>query len=104
MGKKFFGDEFPIGKSIKFNLLDVVGGATKDAYFEIVGVVADVKNRGVEGTDPEAFLPYTITGSFARGILVRTAVEPMSLLESVRREIWAVDRGVIVGLHELVVG
>ena len=92
--KKFFGDEDPIGKSVKFNLLDIAPGSPKDAYFEIVGIVVDLKNRGIEGTDPEAFLPYTITGSFERGILVRTAVEPMSLLESVRREIWAVDPGV----------
>jgi putative ABC transport system permease protein len=94
MAKKFFGNEDAIGRSIKFNLLDIADPLLKDAYFEIIGVVVDLKNRGIEGTDPEAFLPYTITGAFARGILVRTAVEPMSLLESVRREIWSVDRGV----------
>jgi putative ABC transport system permease protein len=94
LGKRFFGGEDPIGKSIKFNTFDAAPESPKDAYFEIVGVVADLKNRGIQGTDPEAFLPYTITGTFSRGILVRTRVEPMSLLESVRREIWAVDPGV----------
>jgi putative ABC transport system permease protein len=104
LAKKFFGSEDPIGKSIKFNLLDTADESLKDTYFEIVGVVVDLKNRGIEGTDPEAFLPYTITGAFARGILVRTAVEPMSLLESVRREIWAVDRGVALVMPGTVQG
>src|SRR5262249_62143027 len=35
-----------------------------------------------------------ITGAFDRGILVRTSVPPMTLLNSVRREIWAVDRNI----------
>jgi putative ABC transport system permease protein len=43
---------------------------------------------------PEMFVPYTITGAFDRGILVRTSPPPLSLLNDVRREIWAVDRGV----------
>jgi putative ABC transport system permease protein len=94
LAKDFFGGQDPIGKSIKFSLLDIADQSLKDTYFEIIGTVADLKNVGLEGTQPEAFLPYTITGAFARGILVRTAVEPMSLLDSVRREIWSVDRGV----------
>jgi putative ABC transport system permease protein len=36
-------------------------------------------------------VPYTVTGAFERGILVRTSVPPLSLLSNVRREIWAVD-------------
>jgi len=40
---------------------------------------------------PEMFAPYTITGAFDRGIMVRTSASPLSLLNNVRREIWAVD-------------
>ena len=43
---------------------------------------------------PEAFVPYTLTGAFQRGVLVRTSSAPEALLNSVRREIWAVDRNV----------
>ena len=43
---------------------------------------------------PEVFIPYTITGAFERGILVRTQRAPAALLNSVRKEIWGVDRGV----------
>ena len=43
---------------------------------------------------PEAFVPYTVTGAFMRGVLVRTSSASDALLASVRREIWAVDRNV----------
>ena len=43
-------------------------------------------------SEPEAYLPYTVTGAMEREILVRTGVEAMSML--MRREIWAVDRNV----------
>src|SRR5262249_45591293 len=36
--------------------------------------------------------------SYERGVLVRTASEPMAMLNAVRREIWAVDRGVALTL------
>jgi putative ABC transport system permease protein len=49
---------------------------------------------------PEMFVPYSITGSFERGILVRTAKDPLSLLKAVRREIWAVDRNVALTLTD----
>ena len=47
---------------------------------------------------PEVFVPYTLTGAFERGILVRTHGDPEALLNSVRREIWAVDRNVALTL------
>jgi putative ABC transport system permease protein len=99
LARKFFANEDPIGQSVKFNFLDTVPDAPHDTYFEIIGVVADAKNRGLQDPPlPEAFLPYSITGVFERGVLVRTSVEPLSLLMSVRKEIWSVDRGVALTL------
>jgi putative ABC transport system permease protein len=89
--------EDPIGQRITFNLLATLpdGGAVPDPVFEIVGVISDARNQGIRDPPmPEAFIPYTITGAFERGILVRTATAPEALLNSVRREIWAVDRSV----------
>jgi len=94
--RKFFKDEDPIGKTIKFNVLDKVADAPHDAYFQIVGIVGDVKNQGLRDPSlPQAYMPYTITGvGRGRAIMVKTAVEPLSLLANVRREVWAVDSGV----------
>ena len=67
--------------------------------FEIVGVIADAKNTGIQDPPmPEMFVPYTVTGAFERGILVRTSAPPMTLLKDVQREIWAVDRNVALTL------
>ena len=58
-------------------------------------MIADAKNDGIrDPVRPELLVPYTITGEFERGILVRTAGDPAAMLNSVRKEIWAVDRGV----------
>jgi hypothetical protein len=63
--------------------------------FEIVGVISDMKNAGIQDpVRPEIMVPYTVTGAFERGILVRTAGNPIGLLNPVRREIWAVDKNV----------
>jgi putative ABC transport system permease protein len=43
---------------------------------------------------PEVWIPYTVTGSGQRGLLVRTTNEPMNLMNEVRREVWATDRSV----------
>jgi putative ABC transport system permease protein len=89
---KFFPTDDPIGRSIKFNLFDDAPESPRNAYFEIVGVVADARNNGLQqAPQPEAFLPYTASGIFGRGIVVRTAVNPSSLLPSIQSEIWAAD-------------
>ena len=90
--RTYFGSENPLGQKIKFNVFDELPDTPRDAYFEIIGVVTDFRNRGLlESPSPEAFLPYTITGFGHRVILANTAVDPSSLLPSVQREIWMVD-------------
>ena len=98
--KKFFGQEDPIGRRIKLSMLETeTDPPVKDPVFEIIGVVADAKNNGIQDPPrPELFVPYTITGAFERGILVRTSKDPLAMLNSVRREIWAVDRNVALTL------
>jgi ABC-type antimicrobial peptide transport system permease subunit len=54
-----------------------------------------VKNDGIiDPVRPEIFIPYTVTGAFDRGILVKTRGNPDAFISTIRREIWAVDRGV----------
>jgi putative ABC transport system permease protein len=67
--------------------------------FEIVGLVADAKNQGLQDpVMPEIWIPYTVTGSGFRGILVRTAGEPLAMMNAVQHEIWATDPNVAVTL------
>jgi putative ABC transport system permease protein len=92
----WFGNEDPIGRQIVIKDMATMRPApVPNPVFEIVGVMADVKNRGIqEPVRPELVVPYTVTGNFERGILVRTAANPIAQLNAVRREIWAVDQRV----------
>src|SRR5262249_20714780 len=82
----------PLGRTVKFDVLDELPGAPRDAYFKIVGVVSNSKNDGLfDAPFPEAFMPYTIYTVGERVILAKTTVDPKSLLTSVQLEIWAVD-------------
>ncbi len=96
---KYFPGENPIGRQIVLKNMQKLpdGNAIENPAFEVIGVISDAKNRGIiEVPMPEAFIPYTVTGAFERGILVRTQSDPESLLAAVRREIWTVDRGVAI--------
>jgi putative ABC transport system permease protein len=97
--KKFFGKGDPLGRQITLKDLGTSPDPVKDPAFTIVGVISDAKNQGLqEPVLPEVFIPYTVTGSYERGILVRTAVDPLALRSAVQREVWAVDRGVALTL------
>lgn len=99
LARKFFAKENPLGQKIRFKQLDEFPDGPKDAYFDIIGVVADAKNWGLqEDIRPEAFIPYTVTGASERGILVRTAMAPDAMLASVRRVVWSVDHNVALTL------
>ena len=104
---KYFPGENPIGRHIILKGMQKLpdGNAIENPTFEVIGVIADAKNQGIiDPPRPEAFIPYTITGAFERGILVRTQGDPEALLGAVRHEIWAVDRGVAITLTGTLVG
>ncbi len=93
--QKYLGTENPIGQRVHVMHLETAPDPVHDAWFEIVGVMADAKNRGLQDApEPEVWVPFTVTGSFERGILVRTSAEPLSMLNAVRQEIWGTDRSV----------
>ena len=97
--RKYFGDEDPIGKRIHILQLEKFPDAQPDAWYEVIGIVDDVKNQGLQ--DPimaETWVPYTVTGSAQRGVLVRTAGDPLLMMNSVRHEIWGTDRSVALTL------
>jgi putative ABC transport system permease protein len=93
--KKYLGSENPIGKQVRIAQLSEFGDPVKEPVFEIIGMVADAKNQGLQDPiRPEMWIPYTVTGSAFRGILVRTAGEPLGMLSTVQHEIWRTDSDV----------
>jgi putative ABC transport system permease protein len=96
---KYLNGENPIGREVRINLLAEFEDKVPEPTFEIIGVVADALNHGLQDPPgPEMWIPYTVTGSAFRGILVRTAKDPMSMLKAVRHEVWATDPNVALTL------
>jgi putative ABC transport system permease protein len=99
--RQYFGGTNPIGQHIRLNTLKTFPDPVTDPTFEIIGVVADVKNHGVQDpTIAEAWVPYTVTGSAMRGVLVRTTAEPKTLVKAIGREVWETDPSVAMNEPE----
>ena len=93
--KKYLGNENPIGKQVRIAQLGEFDDPVKEPLFEIIGLVADVKNQGLQDPiRPELWIPYTVTGSAFRGVLVRTSGVPLAMLNAVQHEIWRTDNNV----------
>ena len=99
MATHFFGAENPLGRQIEVKALDDHAQPPRDVYFQVVGVVRDVKDFGPQvPVLPMAFVPYTASkgttySDFAGGILyLKTKGDPALLMHAVQQEVWAVDR------------
>ena len=90
--RTYFLNDNPIGQRAQFSgLTDSMHGE----WFEIIGVVGDVKNSGLQvPVQPEAWLPWTIKGAGARVLMIRTALDPGAMQDAVTQQVWAADSGV----------
>jgi len=93
LADKIFPGENPIGKHIKPGL--AITGEAK--MREIVGVVGDVKHRGLgRPDDPEAYLPQDQMGiGFMSGV-VRTSAPAASLVSAIREQVASLDKDIPV--------
>ncbi len=86
MAKQVWPGEDPIGKQI-----------TDDPKATVIGVVGDVKNRGMlQQPVPEMYAPYTVKDFWPdmrwnMRLLVRSTLDTNSIASAVRREVQAVD-------------
>jgi putative ABC transport system permease protein len=95
--REYLEGAHPIGRTMQLPMLDQAADATAPSLFEIVGVVGDSRNEGLqEDVSPQAFVPYTIPGPQPSTLLVQTTENPLGLQHRVRQQVWAVDPGVAV--------
>jgi putative ABC transport system permease protein len=86
--------ENPVGQRVKLAKLETLAEPVREPWFEIVGVVGDVTNSGLQApVEPEVWVPYTVTG-WAEVLMVRTRQTPMAVMNDVRQAVWATDAGV----------
>ena len=92
--REIFPDENPIGKRITFGNTDQ---NKQPVWFEIVGVVADVRSLELrEESQPEIYFSSLQDYWPAMSLVVRATVEPSSLAGSVRQVVNEVDKSVPV--------
>ena len=94
--RTYLPSENPIGRRLRRANREMLADSppVHDEWFEIIGVVADVTNRGLQAPiEPEVWLPYTTTGSRAQVLMVRTSQDPGAIMNAVRQEVWANDSG-----------
>ena len=91
MAAHLFGGENPLGRQIQVKAFDEQSSPPRDAYFQVIGVLRDIKDFGPQvPVLPMAFIPYTIHGG---GVFyLRTKGDPGLLMLAVQKEVWAVDR------------
>jgi putative ABC transport system permease protein len=86
--RRYFPNEDPIGKHFGFGFHDRV----------IVGVVGDVKVRGLEReSEPQVYIPYqqvedgALMGHAPKNLVLRSTIDPASLLPSIKEIVHSVD-------------
>jgi putative ABC transport system permease protein len=93
--RRYLPSDQPIGQRVRLTNLETAADPICDAWFEIVGVVGDVRNNGLRASvEPEVWIPSTIAGSPLQVLIVRTAQDPATLTKAVRREVSATDAAV----------
>ena len=89
--KRHFAGRSPIGQRFKFGNL-----GTKGYWYTIVGIVKPIPESGVlEELKPAVYRVIEQCdqiGNLSAGIVVRTAVEPSSIIPAARQAIWSLDK------------
>jgi putative ABC transport system permease protein len=99
--RQYFPNEDPLGRKVKLAAFDQpYRDAPRDAYFEIIGVVANYKSRDYENPSwqefPEAFIPYSVQVFSWRTFMARTSVDAASVLGSMSKVVQSIDPGVAI--------
>jgi putative ABC transport system permease protein len=87
----------PIGRQMRLDLLAnpppvVLGSPRLAPMVTVVGVLADSRNAGrMNPPRPAVYVPYTVLAPTSRTLAVRTAIDPMLLLNALRRQLHSID-------------
>lgn len=80
---RFWPNENPVGKHVELG---------RQVASEIVGVSQNVKNDGLAAeAEPELYIPYAQLPWSSMNLVIRTAIEPHSLIPVVRKQVLAAD-------------
>ncbi len=87
--KQYFADREPIGQSVRSAMLkvdqpDFEVADQPDAWAEVIGVVGDARNNGLDHpTRPAIFLPYSLVLPPDEAMLVRASGDPDAAMRAI---------------------
>ncbi len=90
--------ESPLGRRVKLNELEKPGNANiltppnASPYVTVVGVIGNTRNDDLRSeTQPAVLIPNTLFVPPARGLAIRAQGDPLSLVNSLRAQVRALD-------------
>jgi len=101
--KQFLPEGNPIGQSVRSPMLkvedpDLLVAQAPDDWFEVVGVVADARNDGLDHpVKPALFLPYSFVLPPTAEFLARTNGNPETFIKSIKSKLRELDPELAVG-------
>jgi putative ABC transport system permease protein len=91
LARQFFPNEDPIGKRIKPGINTIED--EKSPMREIIGVVADVRNRGLDTPPkPAYYVPQTQVPFDSAVIVIKTTGEPHGVVSAATKQVAAIDQ------------
>ena len=96
--RRLWPGQDPIGKRLRTSTFE--RGTGRQAWREVVGVVSDVRYRGLNDVQLDMYDPATQTPMPAPDLVVRTRTAPLTLLPAIEREARTLDPRVIVSRVE----
>ncbi|MGC2829830.1 MAG: ABC transporter permease [Candidatus Acidiferrum sp.] len=100
--KQYLGDLDPIGQSVrspqlKINQANLLSAQSPDDWFEVIGVVGDAKNDGLDHpVKPAIFLPYSFVMALDEALLVRANGDPQTAIRSVKERLREINPELVV--------
>jgi putative ABC transport system permease protein len=97
VARRWWPRESPLGKQIRYGKAEERG-----LVYEIVGVVGDVKQMGLdEEQEPEIFMPAAQSSLGGQVLMVRASSDPAGLAAAAEREILAIDKDASVRVQTM---
>jgi hypothetical protein len=107
--KEFLAGADAIGQGVRSAMLkierpDLLLAQAPDDWLEVIGVVGDVRNDGLDHpTKPAVFLPYSFVLPPDVPLSVRSAGDPEAAIQSVKRRLLDMNPDMVVGnAHTLI--